>query len=773
MLFKYYLFALIKKQKLIFFCMVIMSSLTFSLYIGSDYALHNYNKSVDNYFNDCKHPSAFVNTDITKASIYDCLQDVDGVKDYDVRFTSLYSFCFDANYYNVVLNTYKSDDFSKFAYMSEYVSSSNIGIFVDKCFADHHNIKAGDTVSVGRKGKFCDCTVNQIILKPENYFIQVFDEAVIDNIDYGAIYINQKDFNKFLNTIGQESFDTVSNQVLLDIDSSDMQNVLDNCCSVLSSNVNIKSSFLDSDTPAYQLREAFTNQTTTVSAAIPIAFLIIMSLVFIMFLIQIIKRQSREIGILLAAGYQKRSLYLLFAIYTFTISVLSIIIGFLLSIVTGEINYSVIKEGFYIPVWTEDIFADNFLLIVLLIILSGQIACVISSLAFRNSTPMDAIESNYQKYFYFNKSIEKLLSKIPIIPQLTFNSIVQNLRSFLVLVFGLIASFVMIHMALSIYFSMQEYITYTYDFQNNYDAQIVCLQNQDESEFNELKSNDNITNLEVLNYFTADIRYGDNSVNSFVVDKSIQSDMININDAYSGQNISVPEEGIIIDKLTADKLKIKPGCYVEIFDQKLEVKAISAMYVNPYEIVSTNQMKQLNTTKFKDALVNMSSKEKLQEFCAYSQNELYPIITKNLKQMQIDWKGPINIIIEIIVLAAILLGFIVACVINKMVLEKQKRVISILRCQGMHMLDISIFWSLQMGFQLILAFIIGLPIANFIGGEFVNMLSTDTSYYPYINSFQIYLISFTFVVLFVMLSQAVIVFTISKYKIAKNVQSRE
>lgn len=780
MLIKHYLLALIKKQKLIYIIMALMSAVAFSMFVGNDYALDNYQKSMENFFSKCHYPSAVITTDFTHSSRFDCLKSVDGVKDYDVRHSSVYNFYVDGSYYTVSLKTYKENDFSEFAYMSDRVESDNPGIFVDKQFADKNDLNVGDTVSIGKNGKFCKCTISQTVLKPEDLSCNVLGDEETDNIGYGIIYLNYDDLEQLLNSLQIATFGMDSNQVLIDIDPSyDKQTVLDDCCDVLSKNVNISSSLLDLDMPSSELKNELNGQFVALSKTIPLVLLVIVSLIFVLFLIQIIKRQSREIGIFLAAGYQKTDIYLLFSAFTFTISLVSIIVGLGLSAFMSDLIYGVFKQALCLPNWTEKISMSTLLLNGVIIIAIGQLACLISALAFGKSTPMDALELPYQSSIKLGRRMEVALYRIPTSARLALSSIVQNLRNFVVIVIGFVAAFIMIYSAFSILFSVKEYINYSYEYQHNYDAQVISYQDNSESAFDELKKNENITRMQIFDSITTDITYSDRTTSTRlsktvkIIDFPKDNDMLKFNDAYTGQPVKVPKKGILLDEITAESLGVEPGSFVEVCNKKLKVVAVTAMYSQQSQVVSTEQMQQLDAEKSKRALVNVSDKKALEKLCTFSKNELYPVFTSNFKQMERDFKTPINILVDIIVIVSILLGFFVVCTVSKMTLEKQKRIISILRCQGMQVLNISNYWTIQMMIQLFFAFLIGLPLSTFSGKKFVHLLCSKYSFYPYIEDFSIYLFSFAFIVAFSIVSHMVIVYSVSKFNLAKNVQSRE
>lgn len=690
MLIKHYLIPLIKRQKVLFCCMAFMSALTFSYFVSSTYALENYKISIGNFFNETNYPTAFINTEPTNEASFDCLKSIDGVKDYDVRFSSLFNFKVNDAYNNALLHTYKDDDFSKFAYFGDYVDSSKPGIFIEKQFADVQNLKAGDTVSLGKNGIFCDFTINQIITKPENLHFYALGNIGTDNISYGVIYINHKDLNYLLNSLNIPNFGIDSNEVFIDIDASyEKHKVLDDCYNELLNNVEVLANYLDEDSPSAQLRDELTMQFTGLSETVPFAHLVIMSLIFILFLIQIIKKQSREIGIMLAYGNRKVSIYLLFAAFTFLISFVSIIVGLIMSCFLGPLVYSLYQGNINLPDWSTNIFIGRTLLNAFVVILVGQIACLICALTFKNSSPMDALEKSYQQHRNLGRIVEIVLYRLPTAIRLALSSIVLNLRNFIVVVLGFIASFVIIYSAFSVYFSMQEYINYTYDEQNNYDAQVVSYQNRTEESLNELKECDCITKLQIYDGFSDSVRYGDRIIDTTIIEFPPDNNMLNFKDAYTGEPVQIPNEGIILDKLSADRLNAKPGSYVEILNKKLKVESIVAMYSEQYQIVSASQMQEFKKNKNTYALVNTSSKEKLEEFCAFSKNQLCPIFTSNFKQMEVNFKTSFTMIVDIAVLMAIILGFIVVVTVSKMIMDKQKRTISILRCQGMHLLAVS------------------------------------------------------------------------------------
>ena len=831
MLIKQYLFTLIKKQKLLFISMALMSALSFSIFVGLSYADNNYKISMNNYFEDYNYPSAFITTDFTNEETYDCLESVEGLNNFDVRFYSLFNINANNEYLNIVLSTYKPNDFTKFAYMSEYVASNNIEVLVDQQFADANNIKVGDTITIGKKGHFCPCTVSQIVLKPENFCVYALGDIPTDNIGYGAAFIKHEDLEQFLHTIEIDNYGLDSNQVLLDIDPSfDKQEVLENCCKkLLESNnanpadehiqeemakeidieilekyninpenfslnidpssynqanfenvdtnitnkFNIISSVIDDDTPPVILSKDFISQFGALTSLIPLAFLLIMSLVFILFLIQIIKKQSREIGIFLAFGFDKKSIYALFSCFTLSISILSIILGLIFSNIISNISYSLYKSSAYIPSWTEEYSFGKTIIICLVIIIVGQLACAISATAFAKSSPMDALDKNYQDYILLGKRIEKIAYKIPTALRLSLNSIIQNSRNFIIVVLGFIASFVLTFSSVSMSSSMKKYINYTYDVQRNYDVRIVSSIGASEKMIEELNKCECITEFQTYNSISTNIVCGDKSKKIKVIDFPNESNMLQFYDANTGEKMSIPEKGIILDKLTADAIDAKVGNKVMVCDKKFNVVAIADIYNEQYGVISTDEMKNIEEEKNINVIANITNTSDFEDFCAFSESELCPIFTSNFKQMEINFKKAINTTVSIAIVVSILLGFVVVCTINLMTIEKQKRILSILRTQGMSLFAISNYWGIQMIIQLFVAFLIGKPLGGVVARMFINTLTSENSYYPFVNEFSFYIKAFSFIVFFSLVAHIVIMTIVSKINIAENVQSRE
>lgn len=832
MLIKQYLLTLIKKQRALFIAMALMSALSFSIFVGLSYSDNNYRISMDNYFNDYNYPSAFITTDFTNKEAFDCLNSVDGLNDFDVRFSSLFNINVKGDYLNVVLSTYKQDDFTKFAYMSDYVpGNNNLEILVDQQFADANNIKVGDTVTLGKKGHFCTCTVSQIVLRPENFCVYALGSVPIDNIGYGAAFIKDEDLEYFFNSIEIDNLGLDTNQALLDIDPSyDKQEVLDKCCEeLLNTNnpkiieeqvqeetpneidfelleqyginlegvftgvdsslynqtdfeeyndegfnkFNIISSLIDDETPPILLRNELVAQFSALTGSIPLAFLLIMSLVFILFLIQIIKKQSREIGVFLSMGYDKKSVYGLFATFTLLINVLSIFVGIALSFIIGGVSYSLYKSSVYIPAWTNEISIKRALISSVIVVVTGQLACAISSATFAKSSPMDALDKNYQNYIVFGEKIERIAYRIPSAIRLALNSIIQNSRNFIVIVLGFVASFVLTFSSISMSASMQKYINYTYDIQRNYDVHVVSSLGAPKNIVDELKECEYVTQLQTFNSINTDVVYEGKSRSITLIDFPNDNDMFQFNDVKTGERLLIPERGIILDKLTAEALGAEVGSKVIVCDRKFEVMAITNMYCKQCCVISIEEMKRIEKDKAINAIVNITNKKDFEKFCAFSENELYPIFSSNFKQMEISFKKAINATVNIAIVISVLLGFVVVCTVSLMTLEKQKRVISILRAQGFSLFAVSNYWAIQMVIQLVVAFLIGRPIATVAAKMFLSTLASDASYYPFVNELSVYIESFSFIIIFSIATHLVIMFFVSRFNLAQNVQSRE
>lgn len=83
------------------------------------------------------------------------------------------------------------------------------------------------------------------------------------------------------------------------------------------------------------------------------------------------------------------------------------------------------------------------------------------------------------------------------------------------------------------------------------------------------------------------------------------------------------------------------------------------------------------------------------------------------------------------------------------------------------------YWAIQMVIQLVVAFLIGRPIATVAAKMFLGTLASDASYYPFVNELSVYIESFSFIIIFSIATHLVIMFFVSRFNLAQNVQSRE
>lgn len=775
MLARVYLSTFIKKNKLIFIFMILISSITFGLFAGLTFSTSNNQYSSEKYFQDYNYPNAIIYTDFSKKSSFECLKDVNGIKDYDLRFSSLFNVSTHNQYSYALVNTYEDNDFEKFAFLSNKVVTDNIPAYVDQRYAEKNGIHLGDVIDVGKNGKFAKLNVQQIVLKPETYNIQVFNEIPVDYCSYGAIYISKKDLENFLDCIGLNTYSVDINQVLLSIDDNyDKDKVTKECQEKLEfNNIKVSDYVLDEDTPSYKLNIELIGQTSTIGYSIPFAFLIIMCLVFIMFLIQIIKKESREFGVFLSIGYSKFSIYILIVCFVLVISAVTLFVGAALSVFFGYSSYELFTGSIFLPEWTTIMFWDKFFFSFLMVFAAGQIACILSSLSLRKSYPIDALDKSHSKYITLGQKVEHFLVKIPKVTRLALNSILQNYKNFLIIVWSFVASFAMIFSSFSVYQSMQTYMNYTYNEQQLFDAQILLKSPYSKTIFTNLNNNKFVENLEEHKQIVSNISFNENSVETRILQVDNDQKLSQYKNEYGNDYLEIPSDGIILDKLNSDKLGVKIGDYVTVDNCKLEVKAITPMYIDQFQIVSSNQMNKFSEDKSTIYFLNSNNLNKVKEYCANNEHDLFVTCVDDFKRMQFEYKNPINSLVITVVVVAIILGFIVVCTIGKMSLNQQKRGICILRSQGTHLISISNYWWLQSFMQLLFGFILGCPLAYVVAMNFVSQLQSDDSYYPFIHEPIHYLISYALVLLFVLVSHIVVMLIVKKYKISQVIQSRE
>ena len=722
--------------------------------------------------------------------------------------------------YNEETNTiFKRYVVEKVAPSTEYVNIS-----VAKKFAENNDFKIGQTIELGVYDMHMPFYISELVETPEGIYPRANNYIWSDNFDFGYIYADEVELNKGLVTLAKKILDRVAsdeefkkyyeaakeitgitipdlselvdlaldgknyvsmyaNQIL--IKNAEGQNedaVLDKVKQVLKDNgveVNEKGSLTKSYLPHIAYMEHALEQVQVASIFLPVFFYSVTMIVVGLFINQIIKAMTPQIGVFMSIGIDNNEVVGLFMIFTIIMALVSGLIGapvgYLLTIMIARI----MKNTYHIPTIAPGI---NVLVTVGAIV--GLLIFVVfttflATRAIFIITPKDATISNESKRKRLPKAIEKFIDKAPMNIKLGTNSICQNPRRFFVSSFSIFASLVLILLSTLFLVSKEEMIDQSVNRRLNYDCQIYLTSKVETDFLNDFRLQSFVRDNSVQDcyytYLKVDLDNKDDVYLECLAVNEGQNPLINIPDSKGHGALSVPKEGIILPKSSADKLNVKKGDSISINNVKIEVTDISYQYFHPITYLSKPQMDALGVEYVSSFIMNVheGKTQDLMNYLTGNMNQCLVVYTSSLSKDLHGIFDALNVMIFIMVGFSVGMAFIILVIMSQNALMEQQRQLTIFRAIGFRILDISNIWTLQSVGQLLISSLFGVPAGALAIYILLRLCSSSSQIYPFIFSWPTIFIAIGFILLVIIATHMISMISIRAWNIADNTRSRE
>ena len=312
----------------------------------------------------------------------------------------------------------------------------------------------------------------------------------------------------------------------------------------------------------------------------------------------------------------------------------------------------------------------------------------------------------------------------------------------------------------------------------NYDCQIYLTSKVETTFLNDFKLQTFVKNNSVQDcyytYLKVDLDNEDVYLECLAVNEG-QNPLINIPDSKGQGALSVPNEGIILPKSRADKLKVKKGDSISINNIEIKVADISYQYFHPITYLSKAQMDALGVEYVSSFIMNVheGKAQQLMDFLSGSMNQCLVVYTNSLSKDLHGIFDALNIMIFIMVGFSIGMAFIILVIMSQNALMEQQRQLTIFRAIGFRILDISNIWTLQSVGQLLVSSLFGVPAGALAIYILLRLCSSSSQIYPFILSWPTIFIAIGFILLVIIACHMISMISIRQWNIADNTRSRE
>ena len=202
-------------------------------------------------------------------------------------------------------------------------------ILVEYGFAKHHNLSIGDSVYIKNGENLLELEIVGVAISPEYLWpAKTILEHMPDVLRrWGVFYIPEEKLQEAFGIKG------LYNNIVFKVEEGADPETLTNILKDRLEDLGVSEAFTRRDQPSNNIISLSVDSLTTLAIAFPIFFLSVSSIATYMVLSRMIAMQTRQIGLLQALGYKKRTIIIHYLEYSLFIG----IIGAILGIILGEL----------------------------------------------------------------------------------------------------------------------------------------------------------------------------------------------------------------------------------------------------------------------------------------------------------------------------------------------------------------------------------------------------------------------------------------------------
>lgn len=805
----------------LFISMVFVSMLAVGLLCCFGSCILNVRNNYQEFVKDYQDVDELVSTDFTLRDKLLSVTDLEEVEKADARLV-IDCYLYKENADRTIVSrvfSYNEDTnviFKRYPIKSVPTREDMVNISVSEKFARNNGFEPGQTIKLGFFEMYADFYIAEIVDTPEGIYPRANNYVWSDNHDFGYIYASEAELGKGLRKLAVDILDKAANdpvfkeyydkasQVtgitipdLIEVKNDDsfvskyanqvlINNTEGQNYDAVSTKVNkhfedngvkVKTTIVRNYLPYIAYMDHALEQVQIASVFLPVFFYSITMVVVGLFINQIIKTMTPQIGVFMSIGIANSDIVKLFLLFTtimgLTAGALGAPAGYVLSILLS----GVMKKTYSIPTITPGLHVLVVIGAILGLLIFTVLTTLVATRAIFRITPKDATISNEAKRKPLPKPIKRIIDKSPMNIKLGVNSICQNPRRFFVSSFSIFASLVLIILSSLFAVSKDEMIDQSVNRRLNYDCQIYLTQKEDDQDFilglkNQAKSEDAFAEC-YYTYLKVDVeRKDDVYIECLAVDPGYNT-LINIPTKTGFGKLSVPEYGVILPKAMAEKLKVTKGDSISINNVSVQVAEISYQYFHPITYLSKAQMDLLGSEYVSSFIMNVKSNGELLRFLSNNRNQCLTVFTDSLSKDLHGIFDAINVMIYIMIAFSLGMAFIILCIMSQNALLEQQRQLTIFRAIGFTIFDISNVWTLQSVSQLIVSSLFGVPAGALSIYILLRLASSSSQTYPFIFSWPVVLMAVGFVLLVIVSCHLLAMLSIRKWNIADNTRSRE
>lgn len=622
------------------------------------------------------------------------------------------------------------------------IDDSKKGVFLSWGIADHSNFDAGSKIVINAPSGPEELVIEAIVANPETIHCQRDSFSISENFQFGYLYVPDNEFDRLFGTADQANqwnvyFDGKLSERELGATEQKLDSFFGN--KIISKEYRENSESINS-------LMAVIDIAGIICIVVP-AFIFLVTIIFgCLFLSRIFDDQKHMIGILRSVGFSKSGVVRIFVLYVFLIVFASFVLGlpigyvFLNLCIKGFIEENMLGNAIFV------IKTMNIVIIFLIVVLLAFGTCLLVIKKILNIDPAQATSGARTG----NDNVIEGLSKVNTegFFKLSLLSILKNKGRFIAGTLCVASCITFITLLAGSVVSNNHPLTAVYQERFCYDSLVKA--NDDGTLEQALEEMEELNRTEPQILFSAVMSFRDCSQDITVHAISDFSVLDTPRDA--DDNIVYPQDGIVLDEMSAKENGIQIGDTVKIDGKKIKVSAIAREYTKPIQYISLLSAKDLgfgDVNAFAITLKNGTDLDAVKSKI----NSVSPQAVVISRDLQIlDAKEGVALTEMVLELFAILTFFIgILIILNMTVIQFNERIFdyAVLRSLGVSIMRISTVILIEEAIRALIGVIISYPAAYALINLIFSLISSKTQQFTPIAFNEIFLLSGVISIIFV------------------------
>lgn len=652
---------------------------------------------------------------------------------------------------------------------------------VEEGFFTAHNLKEGDYIYPIVNGNKVKLKVIGSVKSPEFiYALKDGSELIPDNDKFGIIYVKDSfgqsilHFNGSINNISIE----LSNNANVEDAKDNIKRVLKNFGVT---NVTDREDQLSAKMLSQEIK-----QLKSMGSSFPVIFFIVAAVIIYIMMGRMVENQRTQIGVLKAMGFTNLQLLMHYLSYSIVVAVTGSILGSIFGMYLGVGFTNLENMYFKLPLTAMKMYGDLILpasLITLFFcLLAGYNSCktvfkIMPSESMRAKAPAIGKKILLERVGVIWKSIGHTWKII-------LRNVFRNKRRTLMTSIGIIFCTAILLVALGMEDSINSMVDKQYGNIQNYDIKVNFSKLQNVQQLIDIKNIPHVVKIEPVLETGVEITNGWRKKTVGLTALVKDPEMYKVID-IEGNDVSLPQSGILVPQKMAEELGIKPYDKVYIKSllpdkekKEIQVNGIIQEYMGSSVYSGLNSVNYLlgEGTVANSAVLKLDSstsekevKDKLEGMpgviSIQSKAESMNVFLKTMQAMYSE-------IGVMIALSAVLAIAVVYNITTINIFERQRE-LATLKVLGFKDGEVKKLIFNENYMITLFGIALGLPLGKWLGVVLMKASSTDTMDLPFVVNFRSYLIAAVLTIIFTTLANFVLmkkIRTINMVEVLKSIE---